>query len=759
VAGDVIQFGEFILDCDRFELLRDGLPVKLEKIPLELLILLARKEGHLVSRETIIEHLWSKDTFLDTEHGINTAVRKIRLALRDDSDRPRFVQTVTGKGYRFVGDVKSQGRKNHSSSETGRTEPVAIATPVAAAEEIARAARQIRRFESFEVDLGRRELRRNGLRAKIRDQSFLLLAALLEQPGELVTREELRSKLWPDGTFVDFDHSLNAAIKRLRETLGDDPDNPRFIETVPKRGYRFLAPVEDPWIRQAESIPQLSKQTTASSSHRSMLLWRSIGYLALLAVVASVVLYAILRSPVVDSLAILPFANLTGNPEMDYLGDGVTDALINNIAQVRNLKVISGSSMRRYRGREIDPQTLGRELQVQAVVTGKYELRGNSLLISVELSDVRDNRHIWGEQYNRSLDDLAAVREEVSHQITDMLRLKLTQEERQRISRKQTVSPEAYQLYLKGRHYQLKDSPDDLRKSREYYEQAIDADPSYALAYAGLAQFYGYMGWAGEISPKEAEEKQEAAAVRATELDPSLGIAHCEVGTVNLFYKWNWAAAERETQSCIALSPNEVEAHFFHALYLRTMRRFDDALREAQRAEELDPLTPERKEMIGSIYYFARQYDTAAEQYRQLTQSNAESPGPHLRLFDIYSRTGKESDAISELRKGLALQGADALADALTAKYKTSGFEATREFAVREQIKLLLEASKHEYIAPTALAADYSLVKEKDRAFEWLEKASAERSPDLMDLNLDPDYDNLRSDKRFQDLVREIGLP
>jgi len=742
VAGGTIQFGEFVLDCDRFELLREGRPVKLEKIPMELLILMAQAEGHLVSREAIIDHLWGKDTFMDTEHGINTAVRKIRLALRDDPDRPRFVQTVTGKGYRFVGEGNGQVELP-SASTMGSNDPI----------------RQIRRFGIFEVDLGRRELLRNGLPVKLRDQSFLLLAALLEQPGELVTREDLRSRLWPQGTFVDFEHSLNAAIKRLRDALGDDPENPRFIETVPKRGYRFHAPVEDPTIKQTELLVQPSTAPAASSHVRLTSAWRIVAYVALVGFVASVVFYVFLRRPVVDSIAILPLANLTGNPEMDYLGDGLTDALINNISQVPTLKVISGRSMLRYKGRDADLQTIGRELQVQAVLTGKYALRGNNLLISVELSDARDNRHIWGEQYNRSLDDMAAVREEVSHQITDMLRLKLTPEQRQRISRKQSVNPDAYQLYLKGRHYQLKDTPEDLRKSREYYEQAIDADPSYALAYSGLAQFYGYMAWAGEIAPIEAGARQEAAAIRATQLDPSLGIAHCEQAVASLFYKWDWAASEKESQPCIALSPNEAEAHFSYAIYFRTMRRFDEALREAQRAEELDPLTPERREMIGSIYYFARRYDAAAEQYRQLMQSDPDLPGPHIRLFDIYSRTGKESEAISELQKGLSLQGADDLAAALPAKYKASGFEATKEFAVREQIKLLLEASKHGYIAPTVLAADYSLVNEKDQAFAWLEKAAAEHPPDLVELNIDPDYDNLHSDQRFQDLIRRIGLP
>jgi TolB-like protein/DNA-binding winged helix-turn-helix (wHTH) protein len=646
VAGSVIQFGEFVLDCDRFQLLRDGLPVKLEKIPMELLLLLALKEGRLVSREAIIDHLWGKDKFLDTEHGINTAVRKIRVALRDDSERPRFVQTVTGKGYRFVADVK----------------------------------------------------------------------------------------------------------------LDADANASRFIETARNGGYGLPAPEDSP-IAPPESLIPTPAQSIASSRLTLTWLGRSLGYLALLGVAASLVLYFFQRRPVVDSIAIVPLANLTGNPEMDYLGDGITDALINNIAQVPSLKVISGRSMLRYKGRDTDLQTLGRELQVQAVLTGKYALSDNKLLISVELSGVRDNRHIWGEQYNRSLDEMAAVREEISRQVTDMLRLKLTPEQRQRIFRSQAVSPDAYQLYLKGRHYQLKDTPEDLKKSRDYYEQAIDAEPGYALAYQGLAQYYGYMGWAGEIPPSEAGAKQEAAVTRALELDPSLGLAHCEMGAVKLFYKWDWENSKNETQRCITLSPNEAQPHFFYALYLRTMRRVDDAVREAQRAEDIDPLTPERKELLGSIYYFARRYDSAAEPYRQLTQSDPDLPGPHMRLFDIYSRTGKESDAISELQKGLTLQGASDLAAAVSAKYKSFGFQAAREFAVREQIKLLLEASKHEYIAPTALAANYSLLDEKDEAFAWLEKASQEHTPDLLDLTLDPDYDNLRSDQRFQDLVRRIGLP
>src|ERR1700746_3575943 len=248
----------------------------------------------------------------------------------------------------------------------------------------------------------------------------------------------------------------------------------------------------------------------------------------------------------VDSIAILPLTNMSGSSETEYLSDGITDALINSISQLPNLKVIAGSSVIRYRGREVDPQTLGRELQVRTVLTGKYAERGSNLVISVELSDTRDNHHIWGEQYNRNLADIAAVQQEISRQIADMLRLKLTTEQRQRVTKKYTDNPEAYQLYLKGRHYQNKDTPEDLAKSRQYYEQAIDADPNYALAYAGLSGYYGFMTYSGEISPKEGWPKMEAAAVRAAQLDPSLGIVHNHLGIVNLIYKWDWPGAERE---------------------------------------------------------------------------------------------------------------------------------------------------------------------------------------------------------------------
>ncbi len=491
----------------------------------------------------------------------------------------------------------------------------------------------------------------------------------------------------------------------------------------------------------------------------SRTVWRAVAFITLLAAIAGAVFYLFPRGAAIDSIAILPLTNITGTPEMEYLSDGITDSLINSISQLPNLKVISGSSVLRYRGKVVDPQTLGRELNVRAVLTGKYMERGSDLLVSVELSDTRDNHHIWGEQYNRSLSDIAAVQEEVSQHIADMLRLKITNEQRQRISKKYTDNAEAYQLYLKGRHYQLKDTPEDLTKARQYFEQAIDADPNYALAYAGLSEYYGFMGYSGEISPKEAWPPMEAAALRAVQLDPDLPAAHREIAAVSLIAKWDWVTAEREIKRSIELDPNDAETHFAYSMLLRTMHRFDDALREAKRAEELDPLSPGWKSNTALVHYYARQFDAAEAQYLQLTHSDPDLPGPHLGLSNIYSRTGKEAPAMLELQKGLALQGADEIAAALPKVYASSGFRAAKDLAIREELKILADASRQGYISPVAFATNYALLNDKDNAFKWLEKAFAEHTPGLLDLDLDPDYDNLRSDPRFSDLVKRMNLP
>jgi serine/threonine protein kinase/Flp pilus assembly protein TadD len=487
--------------------------------------------------------------------------------------------------------------------------------------------------------------------------------------------------------------------------------------------------------------------------------WLALALLLLLCIGGYLGFYILSPHPVIDSIAILPFANLTGGAETEYLSDGITDTLINSISRLPNMKVVSGSSVLRYREKVVDPQTLGRELHVRAVVTGKYAERGNELSVSVELSDTRDNRHIWGEQYRRSLSDIAAVQEEISRQIVDMLRLNLTNEQREAVARTHTTNAEAYQLYLKGRHYLLKDTPEDLQRARMYYEQAIDADPTYAPAYAGLSDYYGYMVYSGEMAPSEAYPKVEAAAVKAAQLDPKLGGAHSALAAAKFFYHWDWAGTENELQRSLELNPNEAEAHGFYSIYLRAMRRFDEALREARRAQELDPLSPSRKSMVALAHYYAGQYDAAEQLYTQLSHTDPDLPGPHLGLFNLYARKGKESDAINEWQKALQLQGADELATALPRLYASSGFQMARETILRQQLRLLIEASKQAYISPLALASTFALLNEKEKALEWLEKAWAEHTPGLTDVGLDPDYESLQSDDRFRNLLRRLKLP
>jgi eukaryotic-like serine/threonine-protein kinase len=594
-----------------------------------------------------------------------------------------------------------------------------------------------------------------------------------ERPSAAVSR--VNTETAPDGASSTITPELVSQTRegepeKLRRSLRGDLDNIvlRALQKEPQRRYASVKEFSSDIGRHLEHRPvKARKSTLAYRVSKFVKRYKSevaaapmvLLFAILLVVVAGGVFYTLSLGPAMKSIAILPFTNLSGSSETEYLSDGITEALINDISQLPNLKVISGSSVLRYRGKEVDPQTLGHELQVRAVLTGKYAERGSNLIISVELSDTRDNHHIWGEQYNRNLTDIAAVQEEISRQIADMLRLKLTEEQRQRIAKKYTDNPEAYQLYLKGLHYQLKDTPEDLTRSRQYYEQAIDADPNYALAYAGLSGYYGYMTYLGELPPKEGWPKAEAAAIRAVELDPTLGIVHSHLGTLKLMYRWDWAGAEREIKRALELDPNEPLNYSSYSMYLRTTHRFDEAVKAAKRGESLDPLAPSWKSHLALLYYYLRNYAAAEEEYRQLTRSNPDLPGPHLGLYDIYSRTGKEADAIKELQQGLALQGATELAAALPSKYASSGFPAAKEFAIREQIRILTEASKHDYISPIALAINYAVLDEKDNAFAWLEKAYEERAPGLLDLDFDPDYDNLRTDKRFHDLKHRINLP
>jgi len=469
----------------------------------------------------------------------------------------------------------------------------------------------------------------------------------------------------------------------------------------------------------------------------------------------------------IDSLAALPFVNVGADPNTEYLSDGITESLINSLSQLPDLKVISFSSVSRYRGQEIDPQAVARTLGVRALLVGKVMQRGDDLIVSAELVDTRDNRHIWGEQYTRKLSGLLALQKEISRGVSDKLRLQLSGEQKERLTKRYTESTEAYQLYLKGRYHWNKWTPEGWQKSIEHFQQAIEKDPSYALAYVGVSNAYYALGFFGVMLPREAWPKSEAAAVKALEIDDTLGEAHAALGIVKYLYDWDWAAAERELKRAIELNPDDAVAHAVYAYYLHSMGRADEGLAEMKRAYELDPLSIRINSGLGDILAFAhahRRYDEAIEQFRK-TIELAPSPwilsSVYWHLGAVYEKKGMYAEAIAEYQKGMNLTGDSDLAAALEQDHKTSGFIEAKRIMFRKTLQKMREASTRERVSPLDFAFIYAELGEKEQAFEWLEKAYEERSSPLVHLGngLVCTCDALRSDPRFADLLRRIGLP
>jgi len=471
----------------------------------------------------------------------------------------------------------------------------------------------------------------------------------------------------------------------------------------------------------------------------------------------------------IDSLAVLPFTyvstdpNLIADPDREYLSDGITESLINSLSQQPGLRLIARSSVFRYKGKEMDPQTVGRELGVRAVLTGRIIQRGDNLTISVELVDLKNNSHVWGEQYNRKVSDTLAVQQEISREISERLRLRLTGEEQRRPTKLYTENAEAYQLYLKGRYFWNKRTPADLDTAARYFQQAIEKDPAYALAYSGLADSHHYMGYAfGRTPPKEAMPKAKAAALKALELDESLAEAHASLGLVKFVYDWDWAGAESEFKRAIELKPNYPSAHHFYSVYLaNVLGRFDEAIAEAKRGLELDPLSININNIVALHLFNARRYDEAIEQRRKMLEMDPQSADAHYQLGEAYAAKGLYQKAFDEHMQALVLWGNKEPMEEYRQAYATSGWNGYRlKLAQRSLESLLAEWQKGSLrnIEASVIVESYIQLGEKDKAFEWLGKMFEARDGMLIWLKVNPNYDRLRSDPRFTDLVRRVGL-
>jgi serine/threonine protein kinase/tetratricopeptide (TPR) repeat protein len=461
-------------------------------------------------------------------------------------------------------------------------------------------------------------------------------------------------------------------------------------------------------------------------------------------------------SKIIDSIAVLPFENASRVAEHEYLGDGIAGSLINILATIPKLRVMAQSTVFRYKGRAIDPQAVGRELNVRAVLSGRIMQSGGALRIGTELVDVATGSRLWGGQYDRKPGDIFAIQDEISNEISEKLRLKLTRAEKKRLTKRLTVDAEAYRLYLKGRHHWNKWTEDGFYKAIEYFQQAVEKDPGYALAFTGLADSYVLLGWNSYLPPKDAFPKAKRAAMGALRLDADLGEAHTSDAAVLWLYDWRWPQAGIEFKRSLALSPSHPTASHWYAEYLMTMGRHAEAIERMKSSQELDPLSLIISVAIGWAFYMAQQYDDAIEQFRQTVELDPNYPVTYWILGLVLRKMGRYEMAIAEGEKGVKLSGGSPLMNAALAQTLAAAGRRAQAFQILDDLTKL---AKEKYVAPYFFAGIHVGLGEEDRAMEYLEKSYEEHSHWLLYLHMDPGMDGLRSNPRFQDLLRRVGLP
>jgi TolB-like protein/DNA-binding winged helix-turn-helix (wHTH) protein/Flp pilus assembly protein TadD len=628
------------------------------------------------------------------------------------------------------------------------------------------------RFGAFELDLHAGELRKQGLRVRLQEQPFHVLAMLLERAGEVVTREEVHKRLWAADTFVDFDHGLNKAINKIREALGDSAQSPRFVETIARRGYRFLAEVQvaettlDRGAALAAQPPPaaatLERDSARKPSMRGRFLpsskWKTSALVLLLLAVALAVwkLPAFRRPPlVIRSLAVLPLESLSSDSSQDYFADGMTDELISDLGQISALRVISRTSVMGYkRTRKPLPQ-IAAELDVDAVVEGTVLRSGDQVRITAQLIEASADKHLWSQSYEGELRETLALQKKVARAVADQVRITLNPQEQAALTSVQVINPAAYESYLKGRYFWNKRTADGLKVALTYFNQAIDADPGYAKAYSGLADTYALLGdWEFAVmTPREALPKAKAAAVRALELDGALGEAHNSLAFCLDIFDWDFDAAGKEFQRAIDLSPGYATARHWYAWHLSLMHRHDEAIAEMRRAESLDPLSLIINAELAELYVLAHSYDESIRQSRKTIEMDPAFALAHNQLGEAYLQKHQHDEAVVELKQAVQLSGGSPTCTANLARaYVASGKRS-------EAVKLLSDLQNRSNPGDHApeIAVIYAALGDADQAMSWLEKGIAGRfNPSVL---LRPGFDPLRLDPRFEDLVRRIGLP
>ncbi len=604
---------------------------------------------------------------------------------------------------------------------------------------------------------------------------------LLEGGGEVITREEIRKKLWSEDTIVEFGHSVDTAMKKLRQALGDDADKPRYIETLPRRGYRWLVPIE--WVgtstvgspatvgplgvSQTAGVEQLPARAPTRDAVEEGQPWYSRAswhwlLIASLSVVFGLGLVAAIgprtfkswfqgptAAPDIRSLAVLPLQNLSGDPKQEYFADGMTEELIAELGQVSALRVISRTSVMTYKGTKKRLPEIARELGVDGVVEGSVLREGNHVRVTAQLIDARSDQHLWARSYDRDLTSILALQGEVAQAIADAIRIEVTPQEKTRLARARPVSRETQDLYLQG--MQLLNQA-HLKPAIVYLQQAVDSDPNYAPAHAALAHGYGWLGEAGRLPYAEAFTREETEAAKAIELDDALSEGHAELASAVMNLDWDWTTPEREYRRALELNPNSVPVYSAYTFFLERIGRIPEAIEEMKRVLEHDPVSSNALAIAGTAYYWARQYDEGLAQIRRGSTLDPDNPQFRFPLGDIYAEKGMYGESIAEFQKfGDQPHALGHIGNAYARAGRTAEARAT--------IPKLEEHVRKDGLGTYEIALVYAGLGKKDEAFAWLGKAFAAHDKGITFLKVDPPLDPLRSDPRFKDLVRRVGLP
>ncbi len=628
------------------------------------------------------------------------------------------------------------------------------------------------RFEFFHIDLSSGELFRLGVRVPIQDQPLVILRLLLEAEGRVVTREQLRAALWPQDTFVDFEHGVNTAVKKLRQALADSAEHPKFVETLPKVGYRFIAAVEwVPDVTRNHPRPRVVPIAPVGPRVVPPFAWQVPATEQTLSTPASADLIQSVtgtengnlgnrslfpKLEFLDSIAVLPFENAGDDPEMDYLSDGMTVSIINNLSQLHRLRVVPRTTVSRYKGKLNDLAQAGRELHVRLVLTGRVSQRSDALSINVELIDTANECQLWGEHFKGNAEDIFCIQAEIAAQVTDKLKLELNDEETKQLSNRPTVSREAYHLLLKSLYWANKWTPDGIQKGVDYARQAIDLDPVYAEAWAALAYLFVLIGFFGGAPPKEVFARAKGAAAKALDINDGDVGAHATLAFVRLVYDWDWLGAREEVLRAIELGPNLANGHWVYSHWYLTQGLYVEAMREARVALDLDPLSVQFSYHVSAIHFFSRQYDLAIKQFHATNELDPLFVPSHQLLAATYAQKGMRHEAILEIVEGLKLAG--------------NGLGSEASFAVLSamagdlvEARRILDSSIRELEPPAfslayQFAGIHALLGEKNEAFACLEMARQGRSVQLAYVAIAQELETLHHDPRFRELLLSIGF-